>query len=176
MTTLEDIEKKVASLVRRLDGLGDHYAPIGTASDVDSLLGWRRKLQADDAFGRILNGPQWISGTSIRDGAVDASKITVGTLEALTTLTGALEVSDSITSGTPGAGRVQITTTGLFGYNASNQGTFKLGVDGSGFLGLSPGTLRWTTVGAVTVDNTLTIASGGKIIDADGSYWDQGGI
>jgi len=85
------------------------------------------------------------------------------------------------TSSAAGA-RIELSVAG--GYKQYDATTLRSALlpDGSGFLGSSGGTsataaLSWSTAGgSVTIKNTLTIGAGGKIIDADGSYWDQSGI
>lgn len=57
---------------------------VGVGSELDRLRGWRRSLEEDDAFGRILSGPQWIDGISVMGGAIEgshfAAEVTVSSL------------------------------------------------------------------------------------------------
>ncbi|NJD66080.1 MAG: hypothetical protein FIB00_12745 [Chloroflexi bacterium] len=71
--------------------------------------------------------------------------------------------ADAITTGTINAGTITVSNL-----NATNLTTGTLGNGGSG-IGLG-GT------NGLSISGNLTLASGGKIIDADGSYWDQNGI
>jgi len=71
--------------------------------------------------------------------------------------------ASAITTGTLNAGTITVSNL-----NATNLTTGTLGNGGSG-IGLG-GT------NGLSISGNLTLASGGKIIDADGSYWDQSGI
>lgn len=82
-------------------------------------------------------------------GAVTASNLTV---------TGGSITASSIDTGT---------------LNFGSNGTVNTGGSVTGTIGNASGTLN---LGALTVTGTITLGSGGKIIDADGSYWDQSGI
>lgn len=87
------------------------------------------------------------------------------------------------TGGTSATAAMSWTTTGVATINADKiiTGTLAFGSAGtvnttgsvSGTIGNSGGTLN---LGALTVAGTITIGSGGKIIDADGSFWDQTGL
>jgi len=82
-------------------------------------------------------------------GAVTASNLTV---------TGGSITASSIDTGT---------------LNFGSNGTVNTGGSVTGTIGNASGTLN---LGALTVTGTITMGSGGKIIDADGSYWDQSGL
>lgn len=41
--------------------------------DVLRLKGWRKNLEADESFGRVFSGPQWLGGASIVDGTVEGN-------------------------------------------------------------------------------------------------------
>lgn len=141
-------------------------------------------MLADRSLGRIINGPAWIDGASVTNGTITADKLVVNTLEAITISTGSLNVTGTITlaASFPATGaKITLSSSGLLAVNASAVTTNKIGVDGSAFFGSTGGTeasaaLSISTAGVVTVKNTLTLGTGGKIIDADGSYWDQNGI
>jgi hypothetical protein len=86
------------------------------------------------------------------------------------------------TDGLSTSAAVRWTTAGVATINASQITTGSLafasggtmnGASVTGTFGNSGGTLN---LGALTVAGTLTLGSGGKITDADGSYWDQSGL
>lgn len=82
-------------------------------------------------------------------GAVSCSNLTV---------TGGTITANALTTGT-----INFGSTGTFNSTGSVTGT----------LGNSSGTLN---LGKLTVSGQLTLGSGGSIVDADGSKWDQTGI
>lgn len=125
-----------------------------------------QSLLADSSIGRALNGPLWLSGASVVNGTITADKISVNTLEAVTTNTGTLNVTGTITAATayPATGaRVEINSTGLVGYSGAVTTTFKLNTDGSGEIGTGANKITWNTGGAVAIPaaliTLLTIAS-----------------
>lgn len=125
-----------------------------------------QSLLADGSLGRALNGPLWLSGASVVDGTVTADKISVNTLEAVTTNTGTLNVTGTITAAAsyPATGaRVQLNSTGLVGYSSGVNTTFKLNTDGSGEIGTGANKITWNTSGVVVIPaaliTSLTIAS-----------------
>lgn len=71
--------------------------------------------------------------------------------------------ASAITTGTLNASTITVSNL-----NATNLITGSLGSGGAG-IGLG-GT------NGLSINGNLTLASGGKLIDADGSYWDQSGI
>lgn len=130
---------------------------------VDRLWGWRKRMEADESFGRMLSGPQWISNVSVRDGSITASKITVTDLAAIKTSTGSLNVTGTITAGTAGAARVEISAAGgIKGFNATPATVWAFNIDGSGQIGIGATAITWNTAGALSVPvasiGTLTIA------------------
>lgn len=128
-----------------------------------------QSLLADGSIGRALNGPLWLSGASVVDGTITADKISVNTLEAVTTNTGTLNVTGTITAATsyPATGaRVQLNSTGLVGYSSGVNTTFKLNTDGSGEIGTGSNKITWNTSGTVVIPSalisSLTIAQVGS--------------
>lgn len=166
--TMDQLNARLEEFLSEISG---RFAAGSVQQDVDRLNGWRKKLQLDDSFGRMLNGPQWISGTAVRDGAITADKLEAN-----------LVIANLFTTSSTGTGaRMELDATSLRFYRASGTLVSELKSDGSGFLGSTGGSaataaLAWSTTPAVTIAGTLTLASGGKIVDADGSYWDQNGI
>lgn len=123
----------------------------------------------DRSLGRILNGPLWLSGASVVDGTVTATKISVNTLEAIQTNTGSLNVTGNFTAAAafPATGaRVVINSSGLWGYSDATTTTFKLNVDGSGEIGTGSNKITWTSGGVLAVPaaviSSLTIANVGS--------------
>lgn len=123
----------------------------------------------DRSLGRILNGPLWLSGASVVDGTVTATKISVNTLEAIQTNTGSLNVTGNFTAAAafPATGaRVVINSSGLWGYSDATTTTFKLNVDGSGEIGTGSNKITWTSGGVLAVPaaviSSLTIADVGS--------------
>lgn len=108
MTVTETtLDQRLQELRQEFAGL---YAPAGVQQDVSRLTGWRRKLQLDDSFGRMLNGPQWISGTSVRDGAITADKLEAN-----------LVISNLFTTSSTGTGaRVEFDANGIRLYDSGN--------------------------------------------------------
>jgi hypothetical protein len=120
-------------------------------------------------YNRIaMDGSGWIGspdGTSANaalswngagTGVLNASKITTGTLNC-SSLTVTNFSASSINTGS---------------VTFASGGTMN-GATMSGTLGHTGGSL---SLGQLTVGGTLTLGSGGKISDADGSFWDQTGI
>lgn len=129
----------------------------------DSVL---RSLMADRSLGRALSGPLWLSGTSVVDGTITAPKISVNTLEAVTTNTGDLNITGSLVAAAafPATGaRVEINSSGLWGYSGAATTTFKLNTDGSGEIGTGSNKVTWNTSGVVNIPaaviSSLTIAA-----------------
>lgn len=128
----------------------------------DSVI---RSLLADRSLGRALSGPLWLSGTSVVDGTITAPKISVNTLEAVTTNTGDLNITGNLVAAAafPATGaRVEINSSGLWGYSGAATTTFKLNTDGSGEIGTGANKVTWTTGGVVAIPaaviSSLTIA------------------
>lgn len=165
--TRADLDDFKAEFMRELVS---QFAPIDTVASLDKLRGWQGKLQLDGSFGRILNGPQWIDNVAIRDGVITADKLTANFV-----------IANTFTSSATGTGaRFELTATGFKFWDATTLRS-QLLADGSFFFGSTAGTaataaLSGTTGATVAIGNTMTIASGGKIIDGDGSFWDQSGI
>jgi hypothetical protein len=119
-----------------------------------------------------------VNGGGTFSGALSAASGTfAGSLSAATgTFAGTLSAA-SITSGTLNCASITVSnfsassiTTGALTFSAA--GTVN-GASISGTLGNSGGTMN---LGALTVSGTITLGAGGKIIDADGSFWDSTGI
>ena len=86
-------------------------------------------------------------------------------------------VSSSGTLNATGAtitGALTATSLSITGTASFSGGTMTLPNGGS--ITSTTVDLNQGTVGGMTIDGTLTLGSGGKIVDADGSYWDQSGI
>lgn len=161
------VEDQVAEILARRGG-----APftLEDADRLDTLEGQIQGLLQDRSFGRIISGPSWIDGISVIDATIGADKLTVSTIEAVTTNTGSLNVTGTITAAASYPAitgeRVEIAADGLTIYNASDQAVVDLNVDGSGTIGLGSSQISWTAGGAVTVPNaaisSLTIADIGS--------------
>lgn len=129
-------------------------------------------MLADRSLGKIMNGPTWISGTSVVNGTITAPKISVSDLEAINTSTGSLNITGTMIAAAsfPATGaRVQISSAGLAAYNSGVTQTAKIGTDGSGFLGVGGTAITWNTSGVVTIPtaaiSSLTIAAiGGGVL------------
>ncbi|MCX7800091.1 MAG: hypothetical protein N2109_07085 [Fimbriimonadales bacterium] len=166
------IEELLGDPVRRAELLG--MQPFGP--DQAEMLDYHdsviRSLLADRSLGRALNGPLWLSGASVVDGTVTASKLIVNTLESITINTGSLNVTGTIVAATsfPATGsRVEIGSAGLWGYNGPSSTTFRLNTDGSGSIGIGTTAMTWNTSGVVSIPKaaigTLTIADiGGGVL------------
>lgn len=166
------IEELLGDPVRRAELLG--VQPFGP--DQADMLDYHdsviRSLLADRSLGRALNGPLWLSGASVVDGTVTASKLIVNTLESITINTGSLNVTGTIVAATsfPATGsRVEIGSAGLWGYNGPSSTTFRLNTDGSGSIGIGTTAMTWNTSGVVSIPKaaigTLTIADiGGGVL------------
>jgi hypothetical protein len=140
-------------------------------NQLGGLARWKNTLMADDAFGGMNAGIQWVGGTAIKDGAVTAEKLEAN-----------LVVGNTFTtSEDPTAARWTLDSTSMRFYRTGGTLVSELKSDGSGFLGSTGGTsataaLAWTTTPSVSMNGTITIGANGKIIDADGSFWDTTGI
>lgn len=85
------------------------------------------------------------------------------------TTAGAVSCSNLTVTG--GSVKADTINTGNLAFGST--GTVNTGGTVSGTIGNSGGTLN---LGALTVAGTITLGGGGKIIDSDGSFWDQNGI
>lgn len=157
--------------------LADYFARRGGSvfttdheDKLDTLYGQVQNLMNDASIGRAMDGPLWLSGTSVLNGTITADKLTVSSLEAVTAVTGSLNVTGNIIAAaiypaTSGE-RVLINSTGIATINASDVETARLDVDGSGFIGIGTSKISWTAGGAVTVPaaaiSALTIADIGS--------------
>jgi len=149
---------------------------VEQADMLNSLDSQVNAILQDRSLGRIMNGPLWLSGTSVLNGTITAGKLEVTELSAVSAsavsfnLTGTLTAAASFPAA---AARVTVNSSGLWGYSSAIATTFKLNVDGSGEIGTGANKIVWTTGGAVTVPvatiGSLTIAAvGGGIVG--GSY------
>lgn len=187
--TQDEISSLVEQQVRAILGdPGQRAQVLGTSlfgpDEQDMLAKHDSQLQsllADNSLGRVLNGPLWLSGASVLDGTVTATKISVNTLEAVTTNTGSLNVTGSITAAAafPATGaRIVVNSSGLWGYSGLATTTFKLNSDGSGEIGSGTDKITWTTGGVVSVPKAiigaLTIADIGSGVMA-GTYQTNSG-
>jgi hypothetical protein len=76
-----------------IEELSRFFAPAYVREEVERLRGWQQQLQLDTSFGRVMNSPTWISGVSIQNKTVDAEKLNVKQLQAITAKTGSLTVT-----------------------------------------------------------------------------------
>ena len=67
--TQDDLDKLKRDMLESM-------APAWVQSEVERLRGWRKQLEADDAFGNIMGSTQWVGGASIVDGTVSGRKFT----------------------------------------------------------------------------------------------------
>ena len=91
-------------------------------------------------------------------------RVTSGGALTSATLTGAITASSLSITGTASFSGGTLTLP-----NGGSITSTTVDINGSG--GGSPGTMS-----NLNIDGTITLATGGKIIDADGSFWDQSGI
>ena len=166
-------DAQLADLIRQQieEVLGDRAKFTHEDADrLDTVEAQLRGVLGDRSFGRILDGPLWLSGTSVVDGTITAGKISVTTLEAVQAATGTLNVTGTLTAAasypaTSGE-RITMTSAELAGHNSADAKTFSLAVDGSGFIGIGSSQLSWSTAGVVTVPaaaiSSLTIADVGS--------------
>lgn len=160
--------------------------------DVSRLKGWRATVEADDSFGRIMAGPQWISGLSMKDGTISGDKFSANVVISSLFTT----VDKSVT---PTADRWELDTTSFRAYGTvsgvSNTKTLEIKSTGDFTFGTGSGQISYVAatgtmsipvavitsltidkIGSGTVGAVFTLGAGGKIVDADGSLWDQNGI
>ena len=91
------------------------------------------------------------------------------TISGSSTFSGSLSGATGTFSGGVTASSLSITGTASF-----SGGSMTLPNGGS--ITSSTVDLNQGTLANLTVDGTLTLGSGGKVVDADGSFWDQSGI
>src|SRR5690606_9451786 len=163
--TMDVLEQKLAELRAELFG---RFAPASVSEQVKSLRGWRRKMEVDSSFGRVLNGPQWLDRVAIRDGAVDANK-----------LAAKIVISNTFTTAEEPADRVQMSPNGIEGF-ATIGGTpnqkwmglskdgFVLGTGTSNILSYDPETGVWTVPQVFTQGLTISDVAGGRL---GGTYY-----
>lgn len=126
-----------------------------------------------------------IGGVAMSGGKITASALSVTTLSSLTanlgTITAGTLTASVISGGTLNAAGITVTnlsatsiTTGSLNGTLLTAGT----VSDSAVASLSANKITAGSgiINALTVANTLTLGTGGKIIDGDGSFWDQTGI
>ena len=152
-----------------MGGMAFDYESRTKLEDLSAQVG---AMFQDRSMAQVFNGPTWLSGASVVNGTVTADKLVVNSLEAVTTNTGALNVTGNITAAAafPAiSARVVLNSSGLTGYSDATTTTFKLNVDGSGEIGTGANKIVWNTAGVVTVPaasiGSLTIAAvGGGIV------------
>lgn len=163
----ELIEAQVEEILQRRGGMP--FTP-DDRDTLEALQGQVNGLLQDKSFGRIISGSSWVDGVSMIDGSVGAEKLVVNTIEAITTNTGSLNVTGTITAAASYPAltgeRMEITSSSLTLYNSSDAAVVNLNADGSGTIGIGSSQLSWTTAGVVTVPNaaisSLTIADIGS--------------
>lgn len=136
-----------------------------------SIGGW----DIDSNQGLKLGTGASTRGISIGSVAFYAGSATPSSAPFNVTTAGALSASNiSVTGGTITGGTItaSLINAGTLTFNGG--GTLNGGgATVAGTLGNSGGTLN---LGKLTVAGQITLGSGGSIIDADGSFWDQTGI
>ena len=114
-----------------------------------------------DRFGNAAMTNATISGSSTFSGSLSgASGSFSGSLSGATgTFSGGVTASS-------------LALNGALSFGASGS----IALPGSGSITNGVLDINSATFAGITVDGTITLGAGGKIIDADGSYWDQNGI
>lgn len=133
-----------------------------TANIADAAITNAKILDLDAA--KITTG--FLDAGRIAATSITVDKLSVSTLSSISANLG--EVTAGTITGlllrTASSGaRVAIQSLsgvngGVVGFNASEQQTFRVALNGSGFLGLSPGAIQWTLAGAVSIPGNLTIS------------------
>ena len=160
-----------------LEELSRFFAPAYIREEVEKLRGWQHQLALDTSFGRVISTPTWISGVSIQNNTVDADKLNVGELKAITAYTGSLVVSGANKDTTGGqltiAANVDqplvnsitfravddaYNAAGITFRNASGTKTVEMKLDGSGKIGANTA-ITWDANGNVAIPISL-IAGG----------------
>lgn len=116
------------------------------AMDGSGWLGSSDGTSANSALSWTGAGVATLNASKIITGTLNCSLLTVSNLSATSITTGAITFASG--------------------------GTMN-GATISGTFGNTGGTMN---LGKLTVADSVTLGTGGKIIDADGSYWDQNGI
>ncbi len=146
-----------------------------TTAKIDSLAVTNAKINDLDAV-KITAG--FIAAARIQAATITADKLNVTTLSAISADMGSV-TAGTITSAvirTAASGeRLQFGLTGLAAFNSGGSVTSWIKNDGSGYLGLSPGAIQWTTAGAVSIPGNLTISgnlqmTAGSIYGGKASY------
>lgn len=131
---------------------------VDNARIVDGTI-QNAKIASLDAA-KITTG--FLAAARIQAGTLTADKISVAALSAISadigsitagTLTGAL-----VRTAAAGARAELSSATGLTTLNSGGSLTARLNVDGSGYLGLNPGAIQWTSAGAVSIPGSLTLS------------------
>lgn len=179
-----------------LDSAGD--ITVGSSNNVvrasttdGSYRFWIGHATSTSAPFRVTSsGAVTIEGSSAFtiQSASSGSRIAISAASGLriynsTTVRGELAIDGSgflgSTDGTSANAAISWTTAGTATINASRitVGTMTFGASGTvNTTGSVAGTLGNINVSGLTVTGNITIGSGGKIIDNDGSYWDQNGL
>lgn len=123
-----EVQEYTDLLERLRQDLMGYFAPSTIVRDVDRLKGWKSRLELDTSFGRILQGPYWISGASISEGSIEADRFA-----------SQLTISSRFIAMGP-SGRVEMRPEGIFAYPSTDlndisapyvqikhDGTFRLG-------------------------------------------------
>jgi hypothetical protein len=150
----QQIEEIFSDPVTRQRYIGNTLFGPDQQDTLDKHEGVINSVLNDSSFGRILNGPLWLSGASVVSGTITADKIVVNSLESITVNTGSLNVTgDIVASPTyPAVGaRIVMNSTALTGYSSGVNTTFILRTDGSGEIGTGANKITWTTGGVVSI-------------------------
>lgn len=159
--TLTDTER--ADLISEIvNQLSPQFAASTVEDDVSALQGWKAKMVADGSFGRVFNGPQWLDGVAMRDGAVSGKK-----LSAQLVISNLFTTVDETL--TPTADRMNLDATSLRAYGTvfgtPNTKTMEIKATGDFTLGTTNPITYVAATGVLTVPaaviGSLTIANVG---------------
>lgn len=173
IATLDEVRAAVRDVlsdpIERAALLGNNPFGVDQADMLEKHESQIQSLLNDASLGRALTGPLWLSGASVIDGTITANKITVNSIDAITVNTGDLNVTGNIVAAAsyPAVGaRVEINSSGIWGYSGAVTTTFKLNTDGSGEIGTGSNKITWNTSGVLSVPaaviSSLTIAEIGS--------------
>lgn len=113
-----------------------------------------------------------LNSDRIGSNSITAIKLNVSQLSAISADMGSLTagtITGAIVRTSAGTSRVELSSVGLREYNGAGNIVAQLGVDGNGFLGLSPGNIQWDSGGGTTISGQLSMAGTGSIVMSGGA-------
>lgn len=153
---------------------------VTPAGDMTATSGAIGGLTIDGLNGLLLGTGGTTRGISTGSTAFYAGNATPGSAPFRVTTAGALTATNATITGaitaTSGSFSGAITASSLSITGSASFSGGSLTLPGGGSLSSSTFDINSGTMASLTVDGTITIGSGGSIVDGDGSTWTQTGL